>query len=474
MIAGLTAYIRYKESGHAWVGRVPEHWSLLPNRALFAEIKDRGHSAEEMLSVTITRGVIQQKALLADSSKKDGSNRNRSAYKLVCPGDIAYNKMRAWQGAIGMSQHRGIISPAYVVQRPRGDSNPRYFHWLFRTPHFAKEAERWSYGITSDMWSLRPEHFKMIYCAVPPREEQDAIVRLLDHVNLQMERAIRAKKKLIALLNEQRQAIIHRAVTHGLDPNVLLKPSGVSWLGGIPEHWEIKRITHVASLITGFPFPSSGFSQSDGDVRLLRGINVTPGAVRWQQVVRWPLDASGTFGGFQLKAGDIVIGMDRPIINGGTRVAVLAHEDVPALLLQRVARLRPLPGHHRHFLAFLLSGKAFQDYLAPVFTGVSVPHISPRQIGGYRCAFPPEEEQQRIVDWIIEHTFALNTSINHAQKETDLLREYRTRLTADVVTGKLDVREAAMGLPAVVEESEAGATSEDEAEELQEAVADDE
>src|SRR5260370_37866907 len=128
---------------------------MLPNRALFAEVKDREHPDEEMLSVTITRGIIRQKALLTDSSKKDSSRQDKSAYKLVQPRDIAYNKMRAWQGALGVSELRGIISPAYVVMRLRDERNlPRYFHHLCRTPQFAKEAERWSYGITSDMGML--------------------------------------------------------------------------------------------------------------------------------------------------------------------------------------------------------------------------------------------------------------------------------------------------------------------------------
>ena len=157
-----------RSRGKHWLGRVPQHWSVLPNRALFGEVKDRDHPDEEMLSVTITRGIVRQKALLADSSKKDSSNQDKSKYKLVQPRDIAYNKMRAWQGAIGASDLRGIISPAYVVVRLREERDlPRYFHHLYRTPHFAKEAERWSYGITSDMWSLRPEHFKMIYARSP-------------------------------------------------------------------------------------------------------------------------------------------------------------------------------------------------------------------------------------------------------------------------------------------------------------------
>ena len=170
-----------------------------------------------------------------DTSKKDSSRLDKSAYKLVRPGDVAYNKMRAWQGAIGVSTYQGIVSPAYVVQRPRDGANPLYFHHLLRTPAFATEAERWSYGIVSDMWSLRPEHFKMIHCCLPPLPEQRAIVRYLDHVDDRIRRYVSAKEKLIALLEEERQAVIHRAVTRGLDPNVPLKPSGVEWLGDVPR-----------------------------------------------------------------------------------------------------------------------------------------------------------------------------------------------------------------------------------------------
>ncbi len=203
MIEGLKPYAEYKESGHHWLGRVPNHWSVLPNRALFDEVKDRNHPKEEMLSVTITRGIVRQKVLLDGSSKKDSSNLNKGAYKLVQPHDIAYNKMRAWQGALGASTLRGIISPAYVVIRPREDANPWFYHHLYRTPSFAKEAERWSYGITSDMWSLRPEHFKVIGSVLPPPDEQAAIVRFLDHANRKIDGFIRAKRKLIGLLNEQ-------------------------------------------------------------------------------------------------------------------------------------------------------------------------------------------------------------------------------------------------------------------------------
>jgi type I restriction enzyme S subunit len=234
------------------VGNVPEHWQVLPNSSDVLLKLRNGTIQMNGCYQSQLRGVwIPQRALLADSSKKDSSNVDKSAYKLVQPGDIAYNKMRAWQGAVGVSDYRGIVSPAYVVQRPREGVNSRYFHYLLRTPAFAKEAERWSYGITSDMWSLRPEHFKLIYSCLPPPKEQAAIVRFLDQVDRRIRRYIRTRQKLIKLLEEQKQAILHRAVTRGRDANVRLKPSGVEWLGDVPEHWTIGRLKDAAHVQTG-------------------------------------------------------------------------------------------------------------------------------------------------------------------------------------------------------------------------------
>jgi type I restriction enzyme S subunit len=266
VIADLKPYPAMKDSGVPWLRQVPEHWKVLPNRAVFVEVNERDHPEEQMLSVTITRGVIPQQVLLADSAKKDSSKVDKSAYKLVRAGDIAYNKMRAWQGALGVSDYQGIVSPAYVVERPRDGVDSRYLHYLLRTPAFAKEAERWSYGITSDMWSLRPEHFRLIYSCLPTAAEQGAIVRFLDHVDRRIRRYIRAKQKLIKLLEEQKQAIIHSAVTRGLDPNVRLKPSGVEWLGDVPEHWEIRKLRQCGSIAGGMTPSMEMRSYWDGEI----------------------------------------------------------------------------------------------------------------------------------------------------------------------------------------------------------------
>ena len=139
--------------------------------------------------------------------------------------------------------------------------------------------------------------------------------------------------------------------------------------------------------------------------------------------------------------------MDRPIIRGGTRVAVISPPDVPSLLLQRVARIRVGEGLHRDFAVALLSGKGFSDYLAPIFTGISVPHLSPEQIKGFRFALPSVVEQEAIREHVKSKSDAVQSAIDGAKKEIGLLHEYRARLIADVATGKLDVREAAAALP---------------------------
>jgi type I restriction enzyme S subunit len=304
-----------------------------------------------------------------------------------------------------------------------------------------------SKGIWISRLQLTDDAFLGAPFPIPPLNEAAAIVRFLDHADRRIRRYIRAKQKLIKLLEEQRQAIIHRAVTRGLDPNVRLKTSGVEWLGDVPEHWGVVRLGRLIELITGFPFKSEGFTQEARDVRLLRGVNISPGKIRWNDVVRWPLSERDNYSAFELQIGDIVLGMDRPIIQTGTRVATVGEADVPALLLQRVARIRPTADLRSEFLELLLAGKSFADYLTPIFTGISVPHLSPEQIKSFRFALPPGNEQQEIVRWVTEGTRQTGASIVSTEREIQLLREYRTRLIADVVTGKLDVREAAARLP---------------------------
>ena len=451
----LKPYPDYKDSGVPWLGEVPKHWEVLPNRALFAEVKERDHPEEQMLSVTITRGVIRQQALLVDSSKKDSSNQDKSAYKLVRPGDIAYNKMRAWQGSVGVSGYQGIVSPAYVVERPRDGTDSRYLHYLLRTPAFSKEAERWSYGITSDMWSLRPEHFKMIYGCLPPLPEQAAIVRFLDHADRRIRRYLRAKQKLITLLEEQKQAIIHQAVTGQIDvrtgkPYRAYKDSRVEWLGEVPETWDVVALRHRYSQCLGKMLDSKRIT-GDHSVPYLRNVDI-----QWDQinVDNLPvMDISpDEHERFTVKRDDLLV------CEGGEvgRCALWSDELTKCGFQKALHRLRPrntgqddVPRFMYYVLRAAARSGAFDDgHLS------TIAHLTGDKLRAHRLPFPTVEEQDSIVGFLDDRLARLDRACIHTLREVECLNEYRTRLIADVVTGKFDVREAAARLPDEVEELE--------------------
>lgn len=427
MIAALKPYPVYKDSSSVpWLGKVPKHWCLLPNRTLFAEVKEREHPDEQMLSVTITQGVIRQRALLENSSKKDSSKQDKSAYKLVCPGDIAFNKMRAWQGAVGVSNFLGIVSPAYIVVRLRADNNPRYFHYLFRTPGFMTEAERWSYGITSDMWSLRPEHFKMIYSCLPTYPEQAAIVRFLDYADRRIQHYIRAKQKLIKLLEEQKQAILHRAVTRGLDPNVRLKPSGIQWLRDIPEHWEVKRLKTLSRMRSGDCITGMSIE--------LKG--------------NYPVYGGNGVRGYTsdyTHDGDFALIGRQGALCGNVHLAsgrfwASEHAVVASLF----------PGQILEWFGAILTVMNLNQYSI----SAAQPGLAVERVLNLRLPVPPLYEQTNIVQHIERETADSVKVIGRTYREISFLREYRTRLIFDVVTGKVDVREAAERFPDEAEEAE--------------------
>jgi type I restriction enzyme S subunit len=438
LIKGLRPYLDYKESGQPWVGAVPQHWPILPNRAIFTEVKDRDHPEEEMLSVTITQGIVRQHSLLADSSKKDSSNRDKSAYKLVQPCDLAYNKMRAWQGAIGVSNLRGIISPAYVVMRPRNAQNPRYFHHLFRTPAFAKEAERWSYGITSDMWSLRPEHFKMVYSPLPPQDEQAAIVRFLDHANHQVDRLIQTKKKMIALLNEQKQSIINCAVTRGLDSDVPLKPSEIPWLGDIPHRWTLKRFKFVASI--------SGGQVDPRKPQYCKLVLIAPNHIQsgTGKLIgeETAAEQGADSGKYLVQKSQIIYSKIRPNL----RKATIAPRDCLCS-----ADMYPVSPNSTEisadYLLLVLLSLPFTNYAVDCSMRVAMPKVNREALANCWLWFPQLHEQNDILRFVQTASLPFEAVIYRMEREIALIREYRTRLITDVVTGKLDVREAALQLP---------------------------
>ena len=234
MIADLKPYAEYKESGLPWLVKVPGHWEVKRAKSIFERIDERSRTGkEELLTVSSARGIVPRKSANVTMFKAE----SYIGYKLCWPGDLVINSLWAWGGGLGVSQHHGIISSAYGVYRIRKNAPmiPSFVHEVVRSSSFNWELQVRSKGVWISRLQLTDVSFLDAPLHIPPPAEQAAIVRFLVWANGRLERAIRAKRKVIALLGEQKQAIIHRAVTRGLDPSVPLKPSGIPWLGDIPQ-----------------------------------------------------------------------------------------------------------------------------------------------------------------------------------------------------------------------------------------------
>ncbi len=258
MIDGLRPYPEMKPTGLPWLPELPMGWEIHRAKYSFREADDRSvQGDEELLSVSHKTGVTprsQKNITMFMAESYEG-------HKVCRPGDIVVNTMWAWMAALGVSSNVGIVSPSYGIYWPRPTSqfDPKYLDYLLRTEVYRAEYLRSSRGVTTSRLRLYPPDFLKIPLIQPPPDEQRLIVRFLDWHGGRTVKLIRAKKKLIALLNEQKQAIIHRAVTRGLDPNVKLKPSGVPWLGDVPEGWELRPVRQFARVVNGYPFNSRKF-----------------------------------------------------------------------------------------------------------------------------------------------------------------------------------------------------------------------
>jgi type I restriction enzyme, S subunit len=430
MNADLAPYPEYGKSGDPWVGRVPGHWNVRRIKTVFREKDGRsGDGAGVLLSLTRERGIVPQ----ADISNRIASAEDLSKYKVCRPGDLIMNRMQAWSGMFALSPSDGLVSPDYSVFEAIGNSEAKYFEYLFRTPILVDEFARRSKGIGSGFNRLYTPDFGAVSIPVPPFEEQAAIVRFLDHADRRIRRFIGAKKRLIALLNEQKQAIVHRAVTRGLDPNPRLKPSGVEWLGDIPEHWEV--------MLTQRIFKEQIRPPDGQEVQL--SLSQRDGLVATSEMLERTLQTS-TFENWKVAVpGDLVLNRFKAHLG----VFFASHLwGIVSFHYGVFAPRRPLT---TKYFELLFHTNPYRAIFAVRSNGITVglQNLSNQNFYNVRSVVPPVKEQAEIVAFVAGATQRLTDTVDVLRREIAFLHEYRTRLIADVVTGKVDVLEAAASVP---------------------------
>ncbi|MFZ5898143.1 MAG: restriction endonuclease subunit S [Bacillota bacterium] len=450
MIRDLKPYPAYKDSGVPWLGKVPANWEVRRIKTLFREMDERnGDGGGPLLSLTRARGIVPQ----AEASNRIASVEDLSNYKVCKSGDLIMNRMQAWSGMFAVSGIDGVISPDYSVFQPKAAIDVHYFEALFKTPVLVDEFAKRSKGIGSGFNRLYTPDFGAVPIASPPLNEQTAIVRFLDYMDRRIRHYILTRQKLIKLLEEYKQALIHQAVTGKIDfrtgqPYPAYKGSGVPWLGQVPEHWDVRRIKTIARIRYGLGQPPKDM---DGGIPMLRATNINRGTICEKDLLHVdPSDVPSNRGAF-LHAGEIIV-VRSGAFTADSAIVPEAYDGAVAGYDMVVTALKISP---RFLAAVLLTPYVRDDQLTVASMRSAQPHLNAEELGAALVALPPLPEQSAIVEHLDAQTTKIDAAIAAARREIELLREYRTRLIADVVTGKVDVREVAAQLPEEPPEEEA-------------------
>ena len=425
-------YPAYKPSGVPWLGDLPEHWDVIPTRALLNLKKQLvGDRADKYTLLSLTKqGIIAR-----DMENPEGKfPASFETYQVVEPGDLVFClfDIDETPRTIGLSSMTGMITGAYTRFVCPNEQNRRFIYQLYLSLDNGKLLKPLYSGLRK---VITKSTFLSATIPLPPLPEQRAIVRYLDHVDRRISRYVSAKRKLIALLEEEKQAVINQAVTRGLDPNVRLKPSGVEWLGDVPEHWEVVRNGQLFVQRNEKGFPELPILE----VSLRTGVDLRDfeNSDRKQMMA-----VRGEYK--RAVKGDIAYNMMR-MWQGAIGVAPVDGLVSPAYVVAK-----PLRGNDPRYFSALFRTSAYMAEVDKYSRGIVKDRnrLYWEDFKQMPTPCPPLHEQVLIADAIDQGLATLNDGANHTRRrQIELLQEYRTRLIADVVTGKLDVREAAAQLP---------------------------
>lgn len=425
-------YPEYKDSGVEWLGEVPAHWAQPPLWTLFRRTKTTGCETEELLSVYRDHGVVPK------ASRDDNNNKpsdDLGTYQLVTPGDLVINKMKAWQGSVAISDHRGIVSPAYFVYQALHAEVPRYLHYLLRSPRYVTGYLSISKGIRVNQWDLEPQYHSRMPVVLPPREEQRAVADFLDHETATIDSLVAEQEKLIALLKEKRQAVISHAVTKGLNPDAPMKDSGIEWLGEVPAHWKVRRLKHVCPELTvGIVVEPSKYYVPDG-VPALRSLNIAPGKVTLDSLVFISEEANDLHAKSKLRAGDLVA-----VRSGQPGTTTVVPPELNGCNCIDLIIMRKPINSNEWFLCWYLSSDVAVMQFSIGSGGAIQQHFNVGTAMDLVVPIPPLDEQYLIVSFLSVEAEKIDALTAEAQGAIDLLKERRSALISAAVTGKIDIR----------------------------------
>jgi type I restriction enzyme S subunit len=428
-------YDAYKDSGVEWIGEIPSDWSIEKAKWIFSRAERPVRKEDEI--VTCFR---DGEVTLRSNRRTEGFTNalKEHGYQGIRKGDLVIHAMDAFAGAIGVSDSDGKSTPVYsaCIPRIKNRINVYYYSYYLRNLALAGFIESLAKGIRERSTDFRFSDFSELLLPFPALEDQNQIVEFLNHKTSEIDQAIAIKDQQIALLNEHKQIVIQKAVTQGLNPNVPMKNSGVEWIGHIPEHWEIKKIKHVTSKIGSGVTPSGGgATYLDEGIPLLRSQNIHFDRIDLTDVARISEKVHNSMSNSKVRKHDVLLN-----ITGGSIGRCYFVESADEMNVnQHVCILRPKKNITAIFLNAVLASEVGQGQIWYFQQGGGREGLNFQALKNFDIALPPIEEQILIskkVEDIYQQFGEMNA---HIQMQIKKLKEYKTTLINDAVTGKIKV-----------------------------------
>lgn len=405
-----------------WFASVPNGWRATKMRELFSErnvkVSDKDY---EPLSVG-KMGVVPQ---LETAVKTDnGDNR-----KLICTGDFAINSRSDRKGSCGISEYDGSCSLIITVLKPHNALNGRFYHYLLRSHYFSEEFYRNGKGLVSDLWTTKWDEMRNIYIPVPPRPEQDQIVRFLDYKTAKIDKLIGGYKQQIELLEERKRKIEDSAIIDGINPKAEYKETTAEWMGKVPKHWQEMRTKNFFSEIN--------IRSENGDEPHLT-MSQKFGLVTDDEYTQKRLLSEDYKGAKLCWKDDIVLNRLKAHL-GVFALSPILGVVSPDYTVIRINQQYIVP----EYALKLFRCQSFRSELTTRVRGIveGFWRLYTEDLGAIRVCIPSVEEQKQILQYVKEKETKINQAITGINKQITLLQEYRTRLISDVVTGQVDVRD---------------------------------
>ena len=427
-------YERYKESGVDWLGEIPSDWELISLNRVSKVKSISNHPNERLLSVYLEKGVIP----FEDVSEKrtNGTSDNLDKYQLVDIGDFVLNNQQAWRGSVGVSNYRGIISPAYIILEISDKLNSKFANYFFRSEKMIYQYVIHSKGVGTIQRNLYWQSFKNSLCWIPSLEEQTKIANFLDQKTAQIDQAISLKQQQIEKLNEYKQIVIQNAVTKGLNPNAPMKNSGVEWIGNIPEHWDVKKLKYLTSKIGSGITPSGGATTYvDKGIPLLRSQNIHFDGLVLDNVANISLNVHKSMKNSQVKQHDVLLN-----ITGGSLGRCCYNSSNDEMNVnQHVCIVRPNNLIKGEFLNGLMSSEVGQKQIWFFQQGGGREGLNFQNLKNFDFPLPSIDEQKEIIAHIESLKQHFKKSVDNYQTQIDRLKEYKNILINQAVTGKIKI-----------------------------------